>query len=125
MRLHVYNASNDLNVVSKLRLTLCFFLFFVLSFLSSFSFTRFKIHRTAGERRDYLFDSSLLLPPVSQTLRHYPGNYCKELPSAHSKQGDSSRESFLKIKDYFEKMFKQHVLDFFFFFAWCSLTSVN
>ena len=37
-------------------------------FLSGFSFT--NIHRTAGEGGGYLLDSSLPLPPASQTLRH-------------------------------------------------------
>ena len=39
--------------------------------------------RTAGEGRGHFFNSSLPLPPASQTLRHYPGDYCRELTSAH------------------------------------------
>ena len=42
----------------------CFF--FYLGFLSR----TFTIHRTAGEGGGYLFNSSLPLPPASQTLRH-------------------------------------------------------
>ena len=42
------------------------FFFFYLGFLSG----TFTIHRTAGERGGHLFNSSLPLPPASQTLRH-------------------------------------------------------
>ena len=51
--------------------------FFYLSFLLRI----FTIHMAAGERRDYLFNSSLPFPPVSQTLKHLPGDYCWELTS--------------------------------------------
>ena len=40
--------------------------FFYLGFLSP----AFTIHRTVGEGGDYFFNSSLPLPPASQTLRH-------------------------------------------------------
>ena len=53
--------------------------FFYLGFLSC----TFTIHRTAGEGGGSLFNSSVPLPPVSQTLRHQPGDYCRELTSAH------------------------------------------
>ena len=54
---------------------------FVLIFLSQ----TFSTHKTAeGER--YLFNSSLPLPLDTQTLRHYPGDYCRDLTSAHSQQ---------------------------------------
>ena len=43
-----------------------FFFFFYLDFLSR----TFTIHGTAGEGGGYLFNSSLPLPPASQTLRH-------------------------------------------------------
>ena len=43
-----------------------FFFFPYLGFLSR----TFTIHRTAGEGGGYLFNSSLPLPPASQTLRH-------------------------------------------------------
>ena len=54
--------------------------FFYLGLLSR----TFTIHSAAGEGTDYLFNASLPLPPASQTLRHYPGDYCRELTSAHS-----------------------------------------
>ena len=61
-------------------------------FLSWFSFT--NIHDSQGnrERVGYLFNSSLTLPPATQTLRHQPGDYCRKLTSAHSQQPESSRE---------------------------------
>ena len=59
-------------------------------FLSWFSFT--NIHRTAGEGGGYIFHSFLPLPPASQTLRHYPDDYCRELVSTHSQQPDSKWE---------------------------------
>ena len=40
-------------------------------------------------------NASLPLPPASQTLRHQPGDYCRELTSAHSQQPDSIRESLV------------------------------
>ena len=43
-----------------------FFFFFYLGFLSR----TFTIHGTAGKGGGYLFNSSLPLPPASQTLRH-------------------------------------------------------
>ena len=58
----------------------CFVVFFFLSFLS----WTFTIHNRAGEGGEYLFNSSLPLPPTSQTHRHYPRDYCRELTSAHS-----------------------------------------
>ena len=64
------------------------YIFFYLGFLSR----TFTIHETAGEGGGYLFNSSLPLPPASQTLRHQPGDYCRELTSAHSWQLDSNRE---------------------------------
>ena len=41
--------------------------FFYLGFLSQITFTN---HRTAGEGGGHFFNSSLPLPPTSQTLRH-------------------------------------------------------
>ena len=64
------------------------FFFFYLGFLSR----TFTIHGTAGEGGGYLFNSSLPLPPASQALRHWPGNYCRGLASAHGWQPDSNRE---------------------------------
>ena len=63
--------------------------FIYLGFLSR----TFTIHRTAAQdNRGYLFNSSLPLRPASQTLRHQPGDYCRELTSAHNQQPDSNRE---------------------------------
>ena len=60
----------------------------------SFFFSRtFTNHRTGGEGGGHFFNASLPLPPASQTLRHQPGDYCRELNSAHSQQPDSIRES--------------------------------
>ena len=42
------------------------FMFFYLGFLSQ----TFTVHRTAGEGGDYLFNSSVPLPPVSHALTH-------------------------------------------------------
>ena len=63
-------------------------LFFYLGFLSQ----TFTIHRTAEDGRGYFFKPTLPLPPAQQTLRHQPGNYCRELTSAHSQQLDWNRE---------------------------------
>ena len=63
-------------------------LFFYLGYL----LRTFMIHRTVGEGEGYLINTSLQLPPASQTLRHYPGDYCRGLNSAHSQQPDSNRE---------------------------------
>ena len=65
---------------------ICFF--FYLGFLSR----TFTIHGTAGEGGGYLFNSSLPLPPTSWTLRHQPGDYCRELTFAHNWQPDSNQE---------------------------------
>ena len=62
--------------------------FFYVGFLSR----RFTNHRTAGDGGGHSINSSLPLPPALQTLRHYPGNYCRELTSAHSQQLDSNYE---------------------------------
>ena len=65
-----------------------FFFFFYLGFLSR----TFTNHRTAGEEGAHFFISSLPVPPASQTLKRYPGNYCRELTSTDSQQPDSSRK---------------------------------
>ena len=69
------------------------FFFFYLGF-PSWTFL-FLIHRTAGERRGYLFKSPLLLPPTSQALSYWPGDNCRELTSPHNYQLDSNRESLV------------------------------
>ena len=60
--------------------------------LSWFLSRRFTNHRTAGEGGGHLFNSSLPLPPASQTLTHQPGDYYRELTSVHSQQPNSNRE---------------------------------
>ena len=51
-----------------------------------------RFYRTAEKWRGYLFNSSLPLPHASQTFRYYPGDYCRELTSAHSQQPELNRE---------------------------------
>ena len=63
--------------------------FFSIQVFLSRTFTN---HRTAGEGGGHFLNSSLPLPPASQTLRHQPGDCCRELTSAHSQQPDSSRK---------------------------------
>ena len=65
--------------------------FFYLDFLSRI----FTNHRSAGEGGRHFFNYSLPLPPASQTLRHKPGDYCRELTSSHSQQPDSNREPLI------------------------------
>ena len=76
--------------------SMCFFVVVVFLFLVYLGFLSRTpmIHRTAGEAGGYLylFSSSLSLPPASQTLRHYPGDYRRELTSARSQKPDSYRE---------------------------------
>ena len=62
--------------------------FFYLGFASR----TFANHRTAREGGGYSIDSLLPFPPASQALRHWPGDCCRELTSAHSQQPDSNRE---------------------------------
>ena len=52
----------------------------------------FTIHRTAGEGEGYLFNSTLPLLLVSQTLRHQSRDYCRKPISTHSQQADSNQE---------------------------------
>ena len=63
-------------------------------FQSGFSFT--AIHESQDcmgrERGGHFFNSSLLLPPASQTLRHLPGDYRRQLTPVHRQQPDSNRE---------------------------------
>ena len=46
----------------------------------------FTNHRAAEESGGLSFNSSLPLPPASQTFRHQPGDYCRELTSADRQQ---------------------------------------
>ena len=64
------------------------FIFFYLGFLSG----TFANHRTAGEGRGHSINSSLLLLPASQTLRYLPGDYCRDLTSAHNQKLDLNRK---------------------------------
>ena len=66
--------------------------FVIFFYHSGFCFTNIHDSRAAGEGGGYLCNSSLPLPPASQTLRHQLGAYCRELTSAHSWQLDSNRE---------------------------------
>ena len=63
-------------------------IFFYLGFLSR----TFTIYRIAGKGGGSFYDSCLPLPPASQTLRHQPSSYCRELTSALSQQSDSNWE---------------------------------
>ena len=61
--------------------------FFYLGFLLQ----PFTNHRIAGEGGGNSFNSSLPLSPASQTLSHYPGDYCIKLTSPHRQQPDLHR----------------------------------
>ena len=65
--------------------------FFYLGFLSR----TFTNHRTAGKGGGHFLNSSLSSPPASQILRHYPGNYCRELTSAQILQPTSNQEPLI------------------------------
>ena len=65
--------------------------FFYLGFPSQ----PFTNHKTAGERGGHFFNPSLPLPPASQTLGHYPGDYCRELTSVHRQQLESYSEPLI------------------------------
>ena len=69
---------------------ICIF-FFNLGFL----LRTFTNNRTASEGGGHFLNSSIPLPPASQTLRHQPGYYCRELTSALSQQPDVSREALV------------------------------
>ena len=64
------------------------FFFFYLGFLSQ----PFTNHNTAGQEGGHLFNTSLLLTPVSQTLRHYASDYCREITSVHRYKLDPNQE---------------------------------
>ena len=55
----------------------------------------FTNHGTAGKGGGHLLNSSLPLPAVSQTLRHWPGDYCREPTSTHSQQLNSNRKPLI------------------------------
>ena len=52
----------------------------------------FTNYRTARKRGRHFFNSSLPLPPASQTLKHQPDDYWRELTSAYRQQPNSNRE---------------------------------
>ena len=62
----------------------------------------FTNHRTAGEGGGggHFFKSSLPLPPASQTLRHLPGDYYRELIFAQSYQPDSNRKPLVSKRQW-------------------------
>ena len=61
-----YLVISDKDDVYKKLVHIFFFFFFYLGFLSR----TFTNHRTAGEGGGHFFNSSLPLPPASQTIRH-------------------------------------------------------
>ena len=81
----------DSSILMRNRVS-CIYIYIYIYFYLGFLSRTFTIHRTAEEGGGYLFNSFLPLPPDSQTLRHQPGDYCRELTSAHSQQPDSNRE---------------------------------
>ena len=72
----------------------CFFDINTIIFIAICAFfsRTFTIHSRAGKGGGYFFNSSLTLAPASQRLRNQPGDYWRELISAHSKQSDLNRE---------------------------------
>ena len=91
--------TKTLKMIIDVQVFFCFccflFFFFYMAFLSQ----TFMMYRTAGEGGGYLFNSSLPLPPTSQTLRHQLGDYCREFTFAHSQQQDSNWEPLVsKLK---------------------------
>ena len=54
-----------------------------------------RITGLQGKGEGHFFNSSLPLPPALQTFRRQPGNYCRELTSAHSQQPSSNREALV------------------------------
>ena len=53
---------------------------------------QFTNQRTAGEGGGHFFNSSLLLPTASLTLRYQCGDYCRELTSEHRQHPDLNWE---------------------------------
>ena len=72
---------------------LCFLLLLLLFFIQSgFSFATINESQDCRERVENFCNNSLPLLPASQTLRHQPGDYRRELTSAHRQQPDPNRE---------------------------------
>ena len=57
--------------------------------------SRFTGQQEKGKARGYLFNCSLQLPPTSQTLKHLPGDYCRDLTSALSQRPSSNQETLV------------------------------
>ena len=68
--------------------------YFYLGFLSQ----PLTNHHGTG-RGGYFFNFSLPLPPASQTLRHQPSDYCRDLTSAHRQQLDLTREPLVSERN--------------------------
>ena len=75
------NDSNNNKKVSDVGVSLGLFEVFQNFFFSVWVFLHLKsTNRSASEKREVNFNSSLPLSPASRTLRHYPVDYCRELP---------------------------------------------
>ena len=81
-----YSFCLTTSVLSHFYLWCKLLFFFYLDFLSQ----TFTNQRIAGEGRGHFFNSSLT--PASQTLRHQPGDYCRELTSSQQPQEPSVSE---------------------------------
>ena len=82
----ISNKSCQLNDSQDSLQSFFFFFYFYLGFL----LRPFTNHGAAGEGGWHFFNSSLPLPPASQTFRHQLGDNCRELTFAHSQQPDSN-----------------------------------
>ena len=99
-KIHIWKSKTSRKLIDSINLQSAksvtdFFLsitFFAFFFYLDFLSRTFANHRTAGEGGGHFCNSSLLLPPASRALRHWPGDYCRELTFAHSWQPDSNRE---------------------------------
>ena len=68
-------------------------------FFSLWVFFREHLRFTGQQEKGvFLFNSSPPLPPASQTLRHQPGDYCREITSAHSQQPNSKWEPLVSTR---------------------------
>ena len=75
------NDNNNNKKVSDVGVSLGLFEVFQNFFFSVWVFLHLKsTNRSASEKREVNFNSSLPLSPASRTLRHYPVDYCRELP---------------------------------------------
>ena len=87
-------------IIKSARLKMQFF------FYHDFLSRTFTNHRTAGKEGGHFFNFSPPLPPAQtlQTLRHQPGNYCREITSAHRQQPDSNREPL--VSERYDNLFQ-------------------